>query len=93
MKILDFIPLGQENSIPMKILAERLNISARTVRALVQREREGGAPICSDYLNGGYYVPATGSEARAYYRTQRARIRSANAALNGVRKLLKGVKK
>lgn len=90
MKILDYIPVGRDNSIPMKTLAERLNVSERAVRMLVQREREKGAPICSDFQNSGYYIPVAESEARAYYRQQRARIRSANAALNGVRKLLKG---
>lgn len=90
MKILDYIPVGQSNSISMKALAERLNLSERAVRVLVQREREKGAPICSDFRNGGYYIPAAENEARDYYRQQRARIRSANAALNSIKKFLKG---
>lgn len=93
MKISDHIPVGRDNSIPMKNLAERFHISDRSVRALVQREREKGAPICTDYRNGGYYIPATEYEARIYYRQQRARIRSAIAALNGIKRLLKGWKK
>lgn len=93
MNLLDLIPVGRDNSIPMRTLAELLNVSERTVRVLVQRAREKGAPIYTDYRNGGYYVPANESEARVYYRQHRARIRSAIAALNGVKRLVKGDRK
>ena len=84
-KLTELIPTGRENAIPMRDLAKLLNVSMRGVRALVQRARELGSPICSEWENrGGYYFPADEHEARSYLRQQRARIRSANAALNGV---------
>ena len=61
----------------------------RAVRVIVQRAREQGSPICSEWENrGGYYFPADEHKARSYLRQQRARIKSANAALNGVIKYL-----
>lgn len=88
--ICDLIPRGREKSISMPDLSVRLNVDPRTLRAIIQREREQGAPICSDWEQGGYYMPADKSEALRYYRAQNARIRSARAALNGIRAFLKG---
>ena len=84
-KLVELIPTGRANAIPMRDLATLLNISQRAVRVIVQRARGLGSPICSEWENrGGYYFPADEHEARSYLRQQRARIRSANAALNGV---------
>lgn len=90
MELIDFIPYGRSNAVSMKTLAERLGVDPRTLRLLIQREREQGAPICSDWEYGGYFIPANEYEARVYYRQQRSRIRSARAALNGVIKYLRG---
>lgn len=90
MNLIEFIPVGRTNALPMRDLAAQLNVTSREVRALVQRERENGAPICSDFENGGYYMPNDTAEAQRYYRTQSARIKTARAALNGVKKYLKG---
>lgn len=88
-KLVELIPTGRTNAIPMRDLATLLNISQRAVRVIVQRARELGSPICSEWENrGGYYFPADEHEARSYLRKQRARIKSANAALNGVIKYL-----
>lgn len=88
-KLAELIPTGRENAIPMKKLAAVLNVNERTIRLLVQRARENGAPICSEWENrGGYYFPADEYEARAYLRQQKARIRSAKAALNGITEYL-----
>ena len=85
MNLTEFIPTGRANAISMRELAALLNVDTRTVRALVQRAREQGAPICSEWgANGGYYLPADTYEARRYLRQQKARIRSARAALNGI---------
>lgn len=90
MKLLEYIPVGRNNAINMRDLSEHLNIDPRTLRALIQRERERGEPICSDWERGGYFLPADEYEARIYYQQQRSRIRSARAALNGVIKYLRG---
>ena len=89
MKFLDYIPIGRENAVLMRELSERLNITPRTLRLIIQREREQGAPICSDWENGGYFMPADEGEARTYYLQQQHRIKTASAALNGVRDYLK----
>ena len=88
-KLTELIPTGRANAIPMKDLATLMNISERAVRVIVQRAREHGSPICSEWENkGGYYFPADVDEARTYLRQQKSRIRSARAALNGVTKYL-----
>lgn len=90
MKLIESIPVGRSNAILMKTLAEQRDEDPRTLRAHVQREREQGAPICSDWEHGGYFLPANKNEAWIYYRQQRSRIRSAIATLNGVKQYLRG---
>lgn len=90
MKLLDYIPIGRENAISMPDLSVSKGITPRECRRLVQREREKGAPICSDFERGGYFMPINKSEALAYYRQQKHRIKTARAALNGVVKYLRG---
>jgi len=90
LKITDHIPYGRANAISMRELSERLHVDPRTVRALIQRERERGTPICTDWERGGYFMPANESEALAYFRQQKRRIKTARAALNGVAKYLRG---
>lgn len=90
MKILDYIPYGRANSISMPDLSKRLGTDPRVCRRLVQQAREKGAPICSDWERGGYFMPTNESEALAYYRQQKHRIKTARAALNGVIKYLRG---
>ncbi len=89
MNISDFIPVGRSNAILMKTLSERKGIKPRECRRWVQREREQGAPICSDWEHDGYYLPLNVSEALIYLRQQNARIKSARAALRGVKKYIK----
>lgn len=93
MKITNYIPVGRVNAIPMRTLSEQRGEDPRTTRFLIQREREQGAPICSDWEFGGYYLPADEGEALVYYRAQMARIKTARAALNGVRKYLRGARR
>lgn len=89
MNITDFIPVGRANALSMRDLALAVNVDERTARELVHRARANGEPICSDCdENGGYYMPRTVGEARIYLHQQEARIRSANAALRGVRKYI-----
>lgn len=84
----ELIPTGRANAISMRELSERLNVDTRTTRALIQQARANGAAICSDWENGGYYMPLHVGEAIAYLNQQRARIKSAEAALKGVEKYL-----
>lgn len=90
MKLIEYIPCGRSNAVAMRELSERLNIDPCKLRALIQREREQGAPICSDWERGGYFMPTNESEALMYYKQQKHRIKTARAALNGVVKYLRG---
>lgn len=91
MKITDFIPYGKENAISNNNLAIASGTDERKARRLVHQARANGEPICStsEERKGGYFMPANEFEARIYYRQQRSRIKSAIAALNGVKKYLK----
>ncbi|MCM1166049.1 MAG: hypothetical protein NC299_10680 [Lachnospiraceae bacterium] len=90
MKITDYIPLGRKNAISNEQLALILNTDKRTARALVLAARMRGAPICSVCgENGGYYMPRDIGEAQIYLRQQRARVKSSNAALRGIKDYIK----
>lgn len=92
-KISDYLPVGEAYSISMKELSKRLGSSERKTRLMVLSARERGEPICSDCKrSGGYYLPANSREANTYFRQQTARIHSAQAALNGVKKYLQECK-
>lgn len=91
MKITDFIPYGKENAISNSNLAIKSGTKKREARRFVHQARVNGEPICStsDERKGGYFMPTNKEEALIYYRQQRSRIKSAIAALNGVKKYLK----
>lgn len=85
------VPVGKNNAVSMRNLADTLNVSPRALRSIIQRARAAGLPICSEWdEQSGYYMPADISEAVSYYRQQRARIKSATEALNGVREFIGG---
>ena len=89
MKISDYIPYGRANATPGKDLAVTLDTDERNIRAMVLAERIQGEPICSTCEGrGGYYMPVDADEARIYLRQQTARIKSARAALRGVKKFI-----
>lgn len=91
MKISEFIPVGLANAISMHDLAIALGEDERKARQLVYQARANGEPICStcEERIGGYYMPQNISEARIYLDQQNARIKSARAALRGVKKYIK----
>lgn len=91
--IVELIPVGREYALSMSELALIAGIDKREVRQLVHKARASGFPICSTCeKNSGYYIPLDYAEARIYYGQQIARIRSAFAALYGVKKFMKGEK-
>lgn len=93
MNIKEFIPEGEANAISMKELSLRIGATERETRRLVLSARRNDAPICSDCKqSGGYYLPDNGSEALRYVRQQEARIKTAQEALNGVKKYLEECK-
>ena len=54
MNIIDFIPEGKANAIHQKDLVKLLNISADTIKKLIQQARKDGAKIISG--QEGYWV-------------------------------------
>ena len=91
MKISEFIPVGLANAISNRDLSLMIGTDERKARQLVHQARANGEPICStcEERIGGYYLPCNVNEARIYLRQQNARIKSARAALRGVKKYIK----
>lgn len=89
LNISDLLPVGESHALSMRELSNRLGASERETRAIILAERRRGVPICSDCKRGGgYYLPDNSAEALHYVRQQETRIRTAQAALNGVKKYL-----
>ena len=91
MKISEFIPEGLANAISNPDLAIAIDKDEREARRLVYQARVNGEPICSTCEEGksGYYLPRDLNEAYIYLRQQNARIKSARAALRGVKKYIR----
>ena len=64
--IKNYIPLGKDNAISCRKLAEKMGCSERDVQAAVLQARAEGYPICST-PNNGYFMPMSVDEALAYY--------------------------
>jgi len=58
----NFIPLGRDNAISCRKLAEKMEMSERDVQAAVLQARAEGYPVCST-PGGGYYMPLSVDEA------------------------------
>ena len=86
IEITDYIPEGAAHPIPMRQLAQILHCSSREVRSAVQLARLHGAPICSSCSpqGSGYYLARNADEAAAFVRCERARIRTAEAAISAI---------
>lgn len=66
--LLDFIPKGKENAISRKELAQILSLPERTLRQLIEQQRNEGQIICSNWQgkHRGYYQPATEAEKQEF---------------------------
>ena len=83
MYVADLIPLGAENAIPCRSLADRAGISQREVQEAVLQARANGVPICSG--SRGYFLPRNAEEAFIYFCSQLNRLRSGSLCLRSVR--------
>ena len=81
--LLKLIPTGKQNARSCKELARLTGLSIKGVKAHISKLRQGGQIICSslDNSKGGYYLPETLEELKEYTTIERARIRTAAAAL------------
>lgn len=85
-KVLDAIPTGIENAIPMDNLSRILGVSQRETRSIILHCRIAGNVICS--CDEGYYIPDSLWELSAHYRRARARINTATLALKPIERVL-----
>ena len=60
-RVADLLLTGEENALPMKHLRAVTNLSSREIRAMIQRERLSGTPICANNRSG-YFLPKTDQE-------------------------------
>ena len=82
---------GQENARSPKYLRERLFVSDRTLRYLVEKTRQY-VPILSSTKTGGYYLPDKGDkglrEARRFVSSQESIAKSCFASCKAVKSFL-----
>lgn len=86
-KLLDLIPDGEDNAIPMKTLAYLMNMDCRQIRRAVKFARFDGNVIAGG--DKGYYVPSNLVELQGYFNRSVARIRTSGRSLNAVKARLK----
>lgn len=77
---------GKEKSVSSAYLQNKLCISSRTVRRLVNQLRNDGNPICSG--DNGYYYAADRRELMASIKQMTSRIREISKARRGLIKAL-----
>lgn len=62
--IYDLLGYGKDAALTATELAALTGLTSRNVTGQIERERQGGKLICAD--NGGYYRPASPSDAALY---------------------------
>lgn len=72
MRIVDLLPVGEQNAVPLRHLKELSGLPGREVRRLIQTERLRGVPILSDNING-YYLAANAQEREEFIRSMHHR--------------------
>ena len=81
--IVDLIPSGESHAVRMDSLASILGVDTRTVRLLIQKEREHGHVIAG--TDAGLFIPANDLELKEYIARVCSRIytevRTINPAL------------
>ena len=68
MKIVDYLPIGRENAIPSKRLADALGFDdVRTLQSAIERERRAGSVILSTTIEGGGYFTSNDPREIAFF--------------------------
>lgn len=88
--LLDYIPVGAENAVSGRKLADICGCSERDVRKAIERLRCEGVLILSscNRNRGGYYRPRDSTETASYFKRQLSRISHIWAALSPFKKYL-----
>lgn len=87
LKYLKGYHTGKEKAVSSAYLQNKLSISSRTIRKIVNQLRNEGIPICSDE-KGYYYAKDTDEVINSIYQMT-SRIREIARAKNGLVKALK----
>lgn len=90
MLVHEYLKIGKENAIRSKALAEICGFrSVRELQAAIEKERRAGAVILSTSQDGGgYYLPASKDEVKAFVRTLQHRAKNTMLAAESARQLL-----
>ena len=77
MSLLDFIPVGRNNALQGRKIAELSGINIKQIQAKISALRASGHPICApDTVKPlGYFIPESAKEADEFYRATIARAR------------------
>ena len=77
MPIIDYIPIGREDAISARKLAELLDTTPRAVTKSIEALRLRKIPICaSSDSEGGYYRPRDANELSSYLAQRNHRART-----------------
>ena len=93
MSVLDFIPVGKENALSARELADLLHVPKRQVTLQIERERRHGRPICARNdvaAAAGYYRPKDRKELEEYLRRLNSRIVEIQTSRDGLQAALDG---
>lgn len=72
--VLELIPMGRENAIKRRELAELASLTDRQMRRAIQQLRAEGAPILNDMDGRGYYVSYEKREMQRQIKQIKSRI-------------------
>lgn len=89
MKLIELIPVGNENRITSFELCQMLNISGAEVRKQVNSLRCNGTPIASD--SHGYYIATNPSELDHTIASFNSRINQMIKAIEGLKNAIKNM--
>ncbi len=90
-KIVSLLKRGKELAISRRELVQLVGTNDRMIRMAIHELREEGSLIISDTKKGGYYYPATITEAEQYARSMKNRaiqcLEASKAARKSVEKM------
>ena len=77
--LLDNIPVGRQQAIGMKLLADACGLDISGIKQLVLQARIAGCLIVSG--QNGYFLPETKDELQCYFQQRKTVIRTATTAI------------
>ena len=86
-KVLDLLSTGRKEAVPMRTLAQALNVRPREIRQAVLDARMDGVIVCSGM--GGYFFPKSDEEVLKFYRVNRARAMTTLKSLKASHQIVK----